>query len=61
MAIARAILKILEGYAKSAAGGAGQRRLKPGTEIVREFQGERHTVVVTRPTDFGGETGNTPA
>ena len=23
------------------------RRLKPGTELVREFQGERHTVVIT--------------
>jgi hypothetical protein len=43
------MLKLLANYAK---GGPGEvdrlRRLKPGTEIVREYQGERHTVVITR-------------
>ena len=43
----RAILKILASYAKGVPGGARARRLKPGTEIVREYQGERHTVVIT--------------
>jgi len=42
------ILKLLASYAKGRTGEAGRlRRLKPGTEIVREFQGERHTVVIT--------------
>ena len=43
----RAILKILASYAKGTPGGPRPRRLKPGTEIVREYQGERHTVVIT--------------
>ncbi len=44
----RATLKILESYAKGRPGDAQRPRyLKPGTEIIREFQGERHTVVVT--------------
>jgi hypothetical protein len=43
----RAILKILAHYAKGTPGGLRPRRLKPGTEIVREYQGERHTVVIT--------------
>ncbi len=43
-----ATLKVLAGYAKNGSGDAhGLRRLKPGTEIVREYQGQRHTVVIT--------------
>jgi Protein of unknown function (DUF2924) len=43
----RATLQILAGYAKGKPDAQKARRLKPGTEIVREYQGERHTVVVT--------------
>ena len=44
----RATLRLLDGYARGKPGGTRrQRRLKPGTELVREFQGERHTVVIT--------------
>ncbi len=43
----RATLKILASYAKSAPDAQRTRRLKPGTEIVREYQGERHTVIIT--------------
>jgi hypothetical protein len=43
-----AMLKILASYAKGRPAEADRlRRLKPGTEIVREYQGERHTVVIT--------------
>jgi hypothetical protein len=43
-----AILKLLASYAQGRTGEADRlRRLKPGTELVREFQGERHTVVIT--------------
>jgi Protein of unknown function (DUF2924) len=43
-----AILKLLASYAKGRSGESDRlRRLKPGTELVREFQGERHTVVIT--------------
>jgi hypothetical protein len=43
-----AILKLLAGYAQGKPGEADRlRRLKPGTELVREYQGERHTVVIT--------------
>lgn len=43
----RATLKILASQVKGARGGPGPRRLKLGTEIVREYQGQRHTVVIT--------------
>jgi len=43
----RATLKILASYAKGAPDAQRTRRLKPGTEIVREYQGERHTVIIT--------------
>ncbi len=43
----RATLQILAGYANSSSDARSVRRLKPGTEIVREYRGERHTVVVT--------------
>jgi hypothetical protein len=43
-----AILKLLASYARGRPGEVVRlRRLKPGTELVREFQGERHTVVIT--------------
>jgi hypothetical protein len=43
-----AILKLLASYAKGSPAQTDRlRRLKPGTEIVREYQGERHTVVIT--------------
>ena len=43
----RATLKILEGYARGRPVEPERfRRLKPGTELVREYQGERHTVTV---------------
>lgn len=43
-----AILKLLASYVKGRPSEADRlRRLKPGTELVREFQGERHTVVIT--------------
>lgn len=43
----RATLQILASYGKGRSDAQKARRLKPGTEIVREYQGERHTVVVT--------------
>lgn len=43
----RTTLKILASYAKGAPDAPRKRRLKPGTEIVREYQGERHTVIIT--------------
>jgi hypothetical protein len=43
-----AILRLLAEYARGRPVEANQlRRLKPGTEVVREYQGERHTVVIT--------------
>jgi hypothetical protein len=43
-----AMPKLLANYAKGQPGEPGRpRRLMPGTEIVREYQGERHTVVIT--------------
>ena len=44
----RATLKILASYAKSVPDTPRARRLKPGTEIVREYHGERHTVIITQ-------------
>jgi hypothetical protein len=39
--------KLLDGFARGKKPGAnGGRRLKPGTVLVREYQGERHTVTV---------------
>jgi Protein of unknown function (DUF2924) len=39
--------KILDGLRSGTKpGGDGPRRLKPGTVLVREYQGERHTVTV---------------
>jgi hypothetical protein len=39
--------KILDSFARGDKPGAdGPRRLKPGTVLVREYQGERHTVTI---------------
>ena len=43
----RGHLQILASYGKRRPDFHKGRRLKPGTEIVREYQGERHTVLVT--------------
>src|SRR5262245_41620049 len=40
----RESLRLLEGFARH--GGAPWRRLKPGTVLVRDYQGQRHTVTV---------------
>jgi hypothetical protein len=41
----RESLSLLEGLARR--GGAPRRRLKPGTVLVRDYHGQRHTVTVT--------------
>src|SRR5215213_7451517 len=44
----RATLKLLEGLVRGSGTGLQlNRRLKSGTVLVREYQGERHTVTVT--------------
>jgi hypothetical protein len=59
----RTTLQLLASYAKGRSDAQRDRRLKPGTEIVREYQGERHTVVVTekgfrwREVDYSSLTG----
>jgi hypothetical protein len=59
----RATRKLLDEYARGRTGTAdGTRRLKPGTVLVREYQGERHTVTVLqdgfvwRETTYGSST-----
>jgi Protein of unknown function (DUF2924) len=42
----RESLKFLDGLARH--GGSPRRRLKPGTVLVRDYQGQRHTVTVAR-------------
>lgn len=42
----RATIKLLEGLAGGKSAREFNRRLKPGTVLVREYQGERHTVTV---------------
>jgi hypothetical protein len=43
----RATLKLLDSYAKGKPAEADRvRRLKPGTELVREYQGECHKVII---------------
>jgi len=42
-----ATLRLLASYAKGRPEGDRLRRLKPGTELIREYHGERHTVVIT--------------
>ena len=45
----RATLKLLESYVRGSSTVAErERRLRPGTVLVREYQGERHTVTVVR-------------
>jgi hypothetical protein len=43
----RQTLKLLDGLARGKPGDLG-RRLKPGTVLVREYQGKRHTVTIVR-------------
>jgi hypothetical protein len=38
--------KLLDRLGRGGKSGAKDRRLKPGTEVVREYQGERYTVTV---------------
>ena len=40
----RESLRVLDGLARH--GGSPRRRLKPGTVLVRDYQGQRHTVTV---------------
>ena len=40
----RESLRFLDGLARH--GGSPRRRLKPGTVLVRDYQGQRHTVIV---------------
>jgi Protein of unknown function (DUF2924) len=48
-------LKFLDGLARH--GGSPRRRLKPGTVLVRDYQGQRHTVtVVADGFDWQGAT-----
>jgi len=42
----RAAVKLLTGLLKGGTSSEGKRRLKAGTLLVREYQGERHTVTV---------------
>jgi len=42
----RESLRFLDGLARH--GGSPRRRLKPGTVLVREYEGQRHTVTVAR-------------
>src|ERR1051326_6651782 len=52
-----AILKLLASYAAGRGGEADRLlRLQPGTELVREYQGKRHTVVIS-PAGFQWEGG----
>jgi hypothetical protein len=51
----RESLRFLDGLARH--GGAPRRRLKPGTVLVRDYQGQRHTVtVVSNGFDWQGAT-----
>ena len=47
--------KLLDGLARGEKPGANGRRLKLGTVLVREYQGERHTVTVVRGGYVWGE------
>ncbi len=51
----RESLRFLHGLARH--GGSPRRRLKPGTVLVRDYQGQRHTVtVVSDGFDWQGAT-----
>lgn len=59
----RATVKLLDGFARGEKARTGaKRRLKAGTVLVREYQGERHTVTVVpvgfvwRETTYGSLT-----
>ena len=51
----RESLRFLDGLARH--GGSPRRRLKPGTVLLRDYQGQRHTVTVVRDGfDWQGTT-----
>jgi hypothetical protein len=51
----RESLRFLDGLARH--GGSPRRRLKPGTVLVRDYQGQRHTItVVSDGFDWQGAT-----
>jgi hypothetical protein len=54
----RESLRFLEGLARH--GGSPRRRLKPGTVLVRDYQGQRHTVTVA-PDGFDWEGATYPS
>lgn len=47
--------KLMDGLARGDKLGSEGQRLKPGTVLVREYQGERHTVTVVRGGYVWGE------
>src|SRR5262249_56580601 len=47
--------KLLDGLARGDKSEVDGRRLKPGTVLVREYQGERHTVTVVRGGCVAGQ------
>jgi Protein of unknown function (DUF2924) len=54
----RESLRFLEGLARH--GGSPRRRLKPGTVLVRDYQGQRHTVTVA-PDGFDWQGATYPS
>jgi hypothetical protein len=44
----RQTMTLLDGLARGKASDPGRRRLKPGTVLIREYQGKRHTVTITQ-------------
>src|SRR5580704_12270790 len=56
----RATLKLLDGLARRDGARKGERNLKIGTVLVRDYQGRRHTVTV-RPRAMSGRAPPIPA
>ena len=44
----RQTMRLLDGLARGKASDPGRRRLKPGTVLVREYLGKRHTVAIAQ-------------
>lgn len=44
----RQTIRLLDGLARGKANDPGRRRLKPGTVLVREYRGKRHTVTIAQ-------------
>ena len=42
----KATLQLLEAYGQKRAGDTRSQRLKPGTVLIRDFEGVRHTVTI---------------